>query len=91
MINSNIPFQKVDELEADFEAAEVIWILGAPERPPGLIWRRAQILFGNHEQPLTYETETGSNAYTDERLQSVYEQESCQHPHRNFRVCQVEP
>ena len=71
MIERDIPFQKVKT----FEEADVIWMLGAPERPTGLIWRRAQILFGNHEQPLSYETETGSNAYTDPRVQSVYEQE----------------
>ena len=75
MIHRDIPFQKVKALETAFEEAEVIWMLGAPERPDNLIWRRAQILFGNHEQPLSYETETGSNAYTDERVQSVYEQE----------------
>ena len=67
MVKRNIPFEA-------FQQAEVIWILGAPERPPGLMWRRAQILFGNHEKPLSYETETGSNAYTDPRIQSVYEQ-----------------
>ncbi len=71
------PFQKMVKRDFPFQAfqqAEVIWILGAPERPPGLMWRRAQILFGNHEIPLSYETETGSNAYTDPRIQSVYEQ-----------------
>ena len=62
----DFPFQ-------DFQQAEVIWILGAPERPPGLMWRHAQILFGNHEKPLSYETQKGSNAYTDPRIQSVYE------------------
>ena len=62
----DIPFQA-------FQQAEVIWILGAPERPPGLMWRHAQILFGNHEQPLYYETQKGSNAYTDPRIQSVYQ------------------
>ena len=62
----DIPFQA-------FQQAEVIWVLGAPERPPGLMWRHAQILFGNHEQPLSYETQKGSNAYTDPRIQSVYE------------------
>ena len=67
MVKRDIPFEA-------FQQAEVIWILGAPERPPGLMWRRAQILFGNHEKPLSYETETGSNAYTDPRIQSVYEQ-----------------
>jgi hypothetical protein len=67
MVKRDIPFEA-------FQQAEVIWILGAPERPPGLMWRRAQILFGNHEQPLSYETQKGSNAYTDPRIQSVYEQ-----------------
>ena len=65
---------KIEALQTAFEAAEVIWIVGAPERPLGLIWRRAQILFGNNEEPLSYETEMGSNSYTDERVQSVYEQ-----------------
>ena len=67
-------FQKIEELESTFEAAQVIWIVGAPERPPGLIWRHAQIMSGNHEEPLSYKTETGSNSYTDERVQNVYEQ-----------------
>ena len=68
MVKRDIPFEA-------FQHAEVIWILGAPERPAGLMWRHAQILFGNDEKPLSYETEKGSNAYTDERVQSVYEQE----------------
>ena len=66
MVKRDIPFEA-------FQQAEVIWILGAPERPPGLMWRRAQILFGNHEIPLSYDTQKGSNAYTDPRIQSVYE------------------
>ena len=74
--NVNVPFEKMDELETAFETAQVIWIVGAPERPPGFVWRRAQILCGNHEKPLSYKTETGSNSYTDERVQNVYEQEA---------------
>ena len=66
MVKRDIPFQA-------FQQAEVIWILGAPERPPGLMWRHAQILFGNHEIPLSYDTQKGSNAYTDPRIQSVYQ------------------
>ena len=79
----DIPFQA-------FQQAEVIWILGAPERPPGLMWRRAQILFGNHEIPLSYETETGSNAYTDPRIQSVYEKRVISLLTEDFRGCQVQ-
>ena len=67
MVKPDIPFQA-------FQQAEVIWILGAPERPPGLMWRHAQILFGDDEIPLSYDTQKGSNAYTDPRIQSVYEQ-----------------
>ena len=66
--------RKRDILFQAFQQAKIIWILGAPERPLGLMWRRAQILFGNHEKPLSYETQKGSNAYTDPRIQSVYEQ-----------------
>ena len=38
------------------------------------MWRHAQILFGDDEIPLSYDTQKGSNAYTDPRIQSVYEQ-----------------
>ena len=74
MTNLNIRTQKAEELETAFEAADVIWMVGAPERPLGLIWRRAQILFGNREERLSYEIEMGSNAYTDARVQGIYEQ-----------------
>ena len=30
-------------------------------------------MFGNHEKPLSYQEKTGSNTYTDERVQSIYE------------------
>ena len=76
MIKRGTPFKNMEALETAFEAADVIWIIGAPERPPGLIWRRAQILFGDNEEPLSYRTEMGSNSYTDERIQSIYEQEA---------------
>ena len=77
MISVEVPWHEasIEALQAAFETAEVIWIVGAPERPPGLIWRRAQILFGNHKKSLSYETKMGSNGYTDDRVQSVYNQE----------------
>ena len=40
----------------------------------GYHWRRAQILYGNDEKPLCYETETEPRRYKDERVQSIYEQ-----------------
>lgn len=66
---------KIEELQIVFEEADVIWVVGAPERPPGLIWRHAQILFGNDDKPLSYQTKR-SHKYTDERLQGIYEQEA---------------
>ena len=77
MMHKNMPFPRIDReaLETAFQTADVIWIIGAPERPLALIWRWAQILFGNHDIPLAYET-TRSNRYTDERVQSVYELEA---------------
>lgn len=59
--------------ETDFEAAEVLWIVGTPRWAPDIIWRRAQILFGNDAEPLCYEKETESDRYKDERVQRVYE------------------
>ena len=78
IVTANISLHeiKTEELQTAFQAADIIWIVGAPERPPGLIWRRAQILFGNHAQALSYETNTGSNDYKDERVQSIYEQDA---------------
>ena len=39
----------------DFEAAQVRWIVGLPHFPQDTIYRNAQMLFGNDEQPLNYE------------------------------------
>ena len=77
IIHKNMPFPRIDReaLETTFQETDVIWIIGALERPLPLIWRWVQILFGNHDIPLAYET-TRSNRYTDERGQSVYEQEA---------------
>ena len=58
---------------ADAEAAEVIWIVGTPERVIGDIWEHSQVLFGNDENPLCYDREMKPIHYKDERIQSVYE------------------
>ena len=57
------------------EAADVIWIVGTPPENRGIIWQRAQNLFGNDEDPLCYDRETKPFHYKDERVQSVYEAE----------------
>ena len=68
-------FKELEKLEEAFEAAAVVWIIGTPTWEPGIIWRRAQILFGNDEEPLCYGTEAEPRRYyKDERVQSVYEQ-----------------
>ncbi len=58
-----------------FRESQVIWIVGTPTLQPTLVWRRAQILFGNDEEPLSYEEETETGRYKDERIQGTYEQE----------------
>ena len=67
-------FKRLEKLEAAFEAAEVIWIVGTPFWEPGIIWRQSQILFGNDRAPLSYETEMEPIRCKDERIQYVYEQ-----------------
>ena len=66
-------FKWMEGLETAFQEAEVIWIVGMPDIGPGTILERTQILFGNHEEPLSYEMEPESHRYKDERVQSVYE------------------
>lgn len=66
-------FKQLEKLEEAFEKTHVIWIIGTPTWEPGIIWRRTQILFGNDEKPLCYETDMTPGRYKDERVQSVYE------------------
>ena len=67
-------FNKVKGLSADFRKTQVIWIIGTPQWLRNLVWRRAQILFGNDEEPFSYEEEAETGRYKDERIQDVYEQ-----------------
>ena len=67
-------FTNMNAMADSFEDAQVVWILGALERPISLIWWRAQLLFGNDKKPLSYERDTESGCYTDERLQNLYEE-----------------
>ena len=66
-------FKALKRSNTDFKEPEVFWVVGTPIWEPGIIWRQAQILFGNDEAPLSYETETEPQRYKDERVQSVYE------------------
>ena len=59
---------------SDIERADVIWIVGMPYSEIGGVWERAQILFGNDDQPLCYDRELNAYHFKDERVQSVYEE-----------------
>ena len=67
-------FKNLNRFASAFEEAQVVWIVGTPNWEPGIIWRRAQILYGTDEKPLSYETDTEPYRYKDERVQRVYEQ-----------------
>ena len=67
-------FKELYNLEPAFEAAEVVWIVGTPPWEPGVMWRHAQIVFGNDEKPLSYEAEPEFHHYKDERVQRIYTQ-----------------
>ena len=68
-------FRELEGLETALQEAEVIWMVGMPEMGARAVLNQTQILFGNDEEPLSYEIEPKSNCYKDERVQSVYEKE----------------
>ncbi|MDE0322410.1 MAG: hypothetical protein OXN27_00680, partial [Candidatus Poribacteria bacterium] len=65
----------LEDLETALEEAQVIWMVGVPQMGARRILNRTRILFGNDEEPLSYEMEPGSYHYKDARVQSVYEKE----------------
>ena len=67
-------FKMLEGQDTYFEEAEVIWIVGTPHWPQSTIWRHAQMLFGNDEEPLYYGETSESDHYKDERIQRVYQQ-----------------
>jgi hypothetical protein len=67
-------FNETRGFASTLKAADVLWIVGAPYWAESIIWHRSRILFGNDEMPLSYEKEDESDVYSDERVQSVYEQ-----------------
>ncbi len=69
-------FQKSRMTDTLPEEADVIWVIGTPQRTTNAIWRRAQMLFGNDEKQLSYEYEMESSTYKDPRLQSIYEEQA---------------
>lgn len=69
-------FQKIRRSETISKTADVIWVIGTPQATTAAIWKRAQMLFGNDQELLSYENDIESNTYKDQRLQSIYEQEA---------------
>jgi hypothetical protein len=67
-------FKVLEGQDTNFQEAEVVWIVGTPHWPQSTIWRHAQMLFGNDEEPLYYEGASESDHYKDERIQRVYQQ-----------------
>ncbi len=65
-------FKKLNNLEAAFEAADVVWIVGTPYTEPTVFWLHAQMLYGNDEEPLCYEAEATFQYYKDPRIQRIY-------------------
>ena len=66
-------FGRVEGLETAFQEAQVIWIVGIPRMGPRSLLKHTRILFGNDEEPLSYEMEPELYRYKDKRVQSVYE------------------
>ena len=67
-------FDTLRGVKPALEESQVVWVIGTPTPSENVIWRRSQILFGNDKEPLSYEKDTKSEQYIDERVQSVYEQ-----------------
>ena len=64
----------VEGLESAFELADVIWMIGAPYWPPHLMWKQAQVLFGDDSEPLRYDVDMDLYHYKDKRIQELCEQ-----------------
>ena len=66
-------FSNIGGRRPALKEAQVIWIVGTPQRSPTLVWRQAQILFGNDKKPLSYEEDVETQCYKDQRIQGIYE------------------
>ncbi len=69
-------FEELNGLNNGFEAADVIWVVSTPTVGARAVWSRAHILFGNDTNPIRYEVNSETGYYKDERVQSIYEEET---------------
>ena len=67
-------FKQCDSVDPDFQAADVVWIVGIPNWPESTLWFQAQMLFGNDVEPLRYEGEPASAYHKDQRIQNMHQQ-----------------
>ena len=67
-------FKEIYNLNTGFEAADVIWIIGMPSWQQHIIWRQAQMLFGNDDKPLYYEGEVEDIHHKDKRIEGLHRQ-----------------
>ena len=67
-------FNGADDRKEDINDADVVWIVGTPYPSPSVVWRHAQILYGDVDKPFSFEREADSGCYKDQRVQDVYEQ-----------------
>lgn len=54
--------------------ADVIWIIGIPIFGQGNLWKKAQLLYGNDTEPLSYTIDLDTVSYKDKRVQYLFEQ-----------------
>ena len=67
-------FKRSERVDLGFQAADVVWIIGAPRWAESELWFQAQMLFGNDTEPLHYVGEPDSETYKDERIQNLLQQ-----------------
>ena len=60
-------------LDTDFQDADKLWVLFAPEIPHYEIEWRAKMFFGDDTEPLNYERDPETGKYCDPRLQKIWE------------------
>lgn len=59
-------------LDTKFESVDTLWVLFSPELPPGELEWRAKMLFGNDDDPLSFQRNK-DGTFTDARVQQVYD------------------
>ena len=59
-------------LDTLFKGIDVLHVFGAPEIPPSATEKRAALMYGDDETPLSFERDS-EGTYLDARVQSVYE------------------